>query len=148
METVRLGKTGIVTNKSGFGALPVQRVSDEEAVRLLRKAYEGGMTYFDTARYYTDSEHKLGLAFEGMREKIFIATKTGATTPEDFWKELGISLANLRTDYIDVYPVSYTHLDVYKRQVLAGRMSWSHLPIMGRSVILLWTLWRSIRASS
>ena len=103
METVRLGKTGIVTNKSGFGALPVQRVSDEEAVRLLRKAYEGGMTYFDTARYYTDSEHKLGLAFEGMREKIFIATKTGATTPEDFWKELGISLANLRTDYIDVY---------------------------------------------
>lgn len=46
---------------------------------------------------------KLGLAFEGMREKIFIATKTGATTPEDFWKELGISLANLRTDYIDVY---------------------------------------------
>ncbi len=31
---------------------------------------------------------------------------------------------------------------------LAGRMSWSHLPIMGRSVILLWTLWRSIRASS
>ena len=103
METVRLGKTGIVTNKNGFGALPVQRVSDEEAVRLLRKAYEGGMTYFDTARYYTDSEHKLGLAFEGMREKIFIATKTGATTPEDFWKELGISLANLRTDYIDVY---------------------------------------------
>lgn len=77
METVRLGKTGIVTNKNGFGALPVQRVSDEEAVRLLRKAYEGGMTYFDTARYYTDSEHKLGLAFEGMREKIFIATKTG-----------------------------------------------------------------------
>ena len=50
----------------------------------MRKAYEGGMTYFDTARYYTDSEHKLGLAFEGMREKIFIATKTGATTPEDF----------------------------------------------------------------
>ena len=56
METVRLGKTGIVTNKNGFGALPVQRVSDEEAVRLLRKAYEGGMTYFDTARYYTRCE--------------------------------------------------------------------------------------------
>lgn len=65
METVRLGKTGIVTNKNGFGALPVQRVSDEEAVRLLRKAYEGGMTYFDTARYYTDSEHKLGWHLRG-----------------------------------------------------------------------------------
>ena len=69
METVRLGKTGIVTNKNGFGALPVQRVSDDEAVKILRRAYEGGITYFDSARYYTDSEHKLGLAFEGMRDK-------------------------------------------------------------------------------
>ncbi len=103
METVRLGKTGIVTNKNGFGALPIQRVSDEEAVKLLRRAYEGGMTYFDTARYYTDSEHKLGLAFAGMREKVFIATKTGATTPEQFWLELETSLLNLKTDYIDVY---------------------------------------------
>ncbi len=103
METVRLGKTGIVTNKNGFGALPIQRISDEEAVKLLRKAYESGMTYFDSARYYTDSEHKLGLAFEGMRDKIFIATKTGAATPEQFWKELETSLTNLKTDYIDVY---------------------------------------------
>ncbi len=103
MDTVRLGKTGIVTNKNGFGALPIQRISDEEAVKLLRKAYENGVTYFDTARYYTDSEHKLGLAFEGMREKVYIATKTGAVTPEGFWKELGQSLENLKTDYIDVY---------------------------------------------
>ena len=103
METVRLGKTEIVTNKNGFGALPVQRVSDEEAVRILRRAYEGGITYFDSARYYTDSEHKLGLAFEGMRDKIYIATKTGAVTPEGFWKELETSLTNLKTDYIDVY---------------------------------------------
>lgn len=78
MQTVKLGKTGIVTNKNAFGALPIQRISDEAAVALLRKAYENGMTFFDTARMYTDSEHKVGLAFEGMREKIFIATKTGA----------------------------------------------------------------------
>ena len=103
MKTVRLGKTEIVTNKNGFGALPVQRVSDEEAVKILRRAYEGGITYFDSARYYTDSEHKLGLAFEGMRDKIYIATKTGAVTPEGFWKELETSLTNLKTDYIDVY---------------------------------------------
>ena len=51
METVRLGKTEIVTNKNAFGALPIQRVSDEEAVKLLRKAYENGMTFFDTARW-------------------------------------------------------------------------------------------------
>lgn len=103
METVRLGKTGIITNKNGFGALPIQRISDEDAVCLLKKAYENGITYFDTARWYTDSEHKLGLAFEGIRDKIWIATKTGAGNAADFWKDLETSLENLKTDYIDVY---------------------------------------------
>ena len=103
METVRLGKTGIVTNKNAFGALPIQRITDEEAVHLLRKAYENGITFFDTARWYTDSEHKVGLAFEGMREKVFIATKTGAQNEEGFWQDLETSLTNLKTDYIDLY---------------------------------------------
>lgn len=103
MEFVRLGRTGITTNKNGFGALPVQRVSEEEAVRILRAAYDGGITYYDTARAYTDSERKLGLAFAGMRDQIFISTKTMATTPEGFWKDLEASLANLQTDYVDIY---------------------------------------------
>lgn len=103
METVRLGKTGIVTNKNAFGALPIQRISDDEAVHLLKKAYESGITFFDTARWYTDSEHKVGLAFEGIREKIFIATKTGAQNAEGFWNDLETSLNNLKTDYIDLY---------------------------------------------
>ena len=103
METVRLGKTEIMTNKNAFGALPIQRVSDEEAVKLLRKAYENGMTFFDTARWYSDSEHKVGLAFAGMRDKVFIATKTGAQNAEGFWKDLETSLENLQTDYIDIY---------------------------------------------
>ena len=103
METVRLGRTEIVTNKNGFGALPIQRIPDKDAVYLLQKAYENGITYFDTARWYTDSEHKLGLAFKGMRDKIWIATKTGASSAADFWKDLETSLNNLQTDYIDVY---------------------------------------------
>ena len=103
METVRLGKTGIVTNKNAFGALPIQRITDEDAVHLLKKAYENGITFFDTARWYTDSEHKVGLAFDGMREKVFIATKTGAQNAEGFWQDLETSLNNLKTDYIDLY---------------------------------------------
>lgn len=102
-STVTLGKTGITTNKNGFGALPIQRISDEEAVHLLRKAYGNGITYFDTARWYTDSEHKLGLAFAGIRDKIIIATKTGATNADAFWQDLETSLENLQTDYIDLY---------------------------------------------
>ncbi len=74
-----------------------------EAVKLARKAYEAGITFFDTARFYTDSEEKLGAAFDGMRDKVYIATKTGAQTGEGFWADLKTSLGNLRTDYIDIY---------------------------------------------
>ena len=100
---VRLGSTGIVVNKNGFGALPMQRVSMEDAVKLVRRAFEGGITFFDTARYYTDSEEKLGEALEGIRDKVYIATKTGASTGEALKKELETSLKNLRTDHIDIY---------------------------------------------
>jgi predicted aldo/keto reductase-like oxidoreductase len=103
MVQVTLGKTGITVEKNSFGALPIQRISQEEAVKLLRKAYDKGVTFFDTARGYTDSEVKLGEAFDGMREKVYIATKTVAGTGEAFWKDLNTSLKNLRTDYIDIY---------------------------------------------
>ena len=100
---VTLGSTGITVEKNSFGALPIQRISKEAAIGLLRKAYAAGGTFYDTARYYTDSEEKVGAAFEGMRDKIYIATKTGATTAEGFWKELHTSLEKLKTDYIDLY---------------------------------------------
>lgn len=89
--------------QNAFGALPIQRVSTEMAVKLLRRAYEGGMRFFDTARAYSDSEVKVGEAFDGMREKVFIATKTGAKTPEEVRAQVETSLKNLRTDYIDIY---------------------------------------------
>lgn len=103
MAKVTLGSTGITVEKNGFGALPIQRISISEAVKLLRRAYEGGMTFFDTARGYTDSEEKLGEAFAGMRDRIYIATKTMAKTAEEFWRQLDTSLRNLRTDHVDIY---------------------------------------------
>ena len=100
-----LGNTGIVTENMAFGALPIQRISKEEAGRLLRMAFDGGMTYFDSARWYTDSEEKIGLAFGdmGIRDRIYIATKTHAADVAGFWRDLETSLKTLRTDYIDVY---------------------------------------------
>ena len=103
MDKVTLGKTGITVNKNGFGALPIQRISDDDAVRLLRKAYDHGITYFDTARLYTDSERKINKAFSGMRDKVYIASKTTAENAGDFWKDLHQSLEELGSDYIDVY---------------------------------------------
>ena len=106
MKNITLGSTGIVVPQNGFGALPIQRIPLPDAVKLLRRAYEGGMRFFDTARAYTDSEEKLGAAFgDGWldRKQVYIATKTAATTPEEFWKDLETSLTLLKTDYIDVY---------------------------------------------
>lgn len=103
MTPITLGKTGIVIEKNGFGCLPIQRISQEEAAYLLRKAVDGGMNYFDTARSYSNSEEKMGYAFEGMRDKIILATKSHAKTGEEMKQHLETSLRNLRTDYIDVY---------------------------------------------
>lgn len=103
MVNVRLGSTRITVNKNGFGALPIQRVSMEEAIRLLHRAFDGGIRFYDTARLYTDSEEKLGQAFPDRRSRIFLASKTGAVTAEGFWKDLETTLKNLKTDYLDIY---------------------------------------------
>ena len=103
MKNVRLGRTEIIVPQNAFGCLPIQRDTKEVAVKLLREAYEGGMRFFDTARAYTDSEEKVGEAFDGMRGKIYIATKTAAKTPEGCWKDVETSLKNLRTDFIHIY---------------------------------------------
>ena len=103
MKTITLGSTGITAPQNGFGVLPIQRVPKDRAVKILRRAYEGGMRFYDTARAYSDSEEKLGEAFEGMWDRIFIATKTMARTTEEFRKHLDTSLKKLRTDHVDIY---------------------------------------------
>ncbi len=103
MNTVTLGSTGITVAQNAFGALPIQRISQDESTKLLRRAFAGGMRFFDTARAYSDSEVKMGAALADVRDQIFIATKTMAKTPDDFWEQLETSLSNLKTDYVDIY---------------------------------------------
>ena len=103
VKQITLGTTGITTPQNAFGALPVQRCDEETASHLLRRAYEGGMTFFDTARAYTDSEEKIGRALSDVRDRIYIATKSGAKDPEALKKDLDMSLTNLRTDHVDIY---------------------------------------------
>lgn len=107
MKMITLGSTGITVPQNAFGALPVQRVNMETAVEILQRAWAGGMRFFDTARAYSDSEEKLGTAFEEIfretRGSIYIATKTQAKTPDDLRKDLETSLKLLKTDYIDIY---------------------------------------------
>jgi len=100
---VTLGRTGLEVNFSAFGCLPIQRVSEADAVKVLRHALDNGFNFFDTARYYTDSERKLGLAFQGCRDRLLIASKSMAKTAETLRCELDESLRELRTDHVDIW---------------------------------------------
>ena len=101
MNTIRLGRSELMVTKTAFGALPIQRISTAEAVKLVRRAYEGGINYFDTANMYTDSEEKLGLALKDVREKVIISTKSGATDKQGAMAHIENSLRHL--GYIDLF---------------------------------------------
>ncbi|MHC1720426.1 MAG: aldo/keto reductase [Clostridiaceae bacterium] len=103
MEKIRLGRTGLMVTRSGFGALPIQRISNDDSKAILIKAYESGINFFDTARMYSDSEEKIGHALSDVRDKIIIATKTHAKDKKTLFEHLEMSLKNLKTDYVDLY---------------------------------------------
>lgn len=103
MRKIRLGRTNLMLSRSSFGALPIQRVSFDEAKHLLLMAYENGINFFDTARSYSDSEEKLANALSPVRKNIIIATKTLAKDASTLNEQLATSLKTLKTDYVDIY---------------------------------------------
>ena len=103
MKLVRLGKTELMVTKPAMGCLPVQRCTEEDAVKLLRAAYEGGINYFDTANVYSDSEKKMGLALSDVRDKIIISTKSMATDRKGVLAHIENSLRMMKIDYIDLF---------------------------------------------
>lgn len=103
MKTVRLGRTELYVTKTAFGALPIQRISKADAAALVRRAYDGGINYFDTANMYTDSEEKLGEALHDVRKNVVISTKSGGKDKKTVQSHIENSLRQLRTDYIDLF---------------------------------------------
>ena len=103
MEKIRLGRTGLLVTKTAFGALPIQRISKADAVKLVRRACEAGINYFDTANMYTDSEEKLGEALHDVRQNVVISTKSGGGDKKTVQAHIEQSLRSLRTDYIDLF---------------------------------------------
>lgn len=71
------------------------------AVKMVERALELGVNYFDTARGYWDSEIKLGLALRGQRERALISTKTGAKKKDEAWQHIRESLERLQVEYVD-----------------------------------------------
>ena len=141
MQTMTLGKTGLTVTKPAFGALPIQRRSKEEAVPILRRAYEGGIRYFDTANSYTDSEEKLGLALADVRRNIVISTKSMGRDHDTVAKHIQMSLERLKTDYIDLFQFhmvsSWDEVDngAYEAAVEAKEKGWvRHIGVTSHSI--------------
>jgi len=103
VEKIRLGKTDLMVTRLGFGGIPIQRLSEEDAVAVVRRCLELGITFLDTANAYTTSEERIGKAIKGKREELIIATKSGGRDRETVEKHLNLSLEHLQTDYIDLY---------------------------------------------
>ena len=105
MEYRTLGKTGLKISRLGFGGIPIQRIDAEGTKALVAELATAGVNFIDTARSYTVSEEYLGFALEGIRDRFVLATKSMARTAEAMAKDIDVSLANLRTDYIDLYQI-------------------------------------------
>jgi predicted aldo/keto reductase-like oxidoreductase len=103
MRTRILGKTGLEVSEVGFGGIPIIRLSLEEAVQVLRRAYDRGVTFYDTANVYLDSEEKIGRALDGLRPQVILATKSMKRDRAGVEGDIEQSLRLLRTDYLDLF---------------------------------------------
>lgn len=103
MEKRILGKTGLEITSVGFGGIPIQRVDQDQVIKIVDELERLGVNFIDTARGYTVSEGFLGHALEGRRDKFYLATKSMAKDYEAMQAEIETSLSNLQTDYIDLY---------------------------------------------
>lgn len=103
MEKIKLGKSGLVVTRPAFGALPIQRTPMDKAVKILHRALDAGINFFDTARFYTDSEKKIGTAFKGLRQNLIIASKSFGQDRAGIEADLKVTLSELQTDYLDLY---------------------------------------------
>lgn len=120
-----LGRTGLKVSTVGFGGIPIQKVSHKEAIHVIRRCYELGINYFDTARAYNiykfSSEELIGEALKDVRDNIFLATKSKSRTKDGILKELKISLANLRTDWVDLYQLHMVNSKDEWEQIKASK---------------------------
>lgn len=103
MEKIRLGRTNLMVSRLGFGGIPIQRVSEDEAVAVVQRCLELGINFLDTANGYTTSEERIGKAIAGQREGLILATKSLDRTHQGVENHLKLSLERLGVESIDLY---------------------------------------------
>ncbi|MFC1931607.1 aldo/keto reductase [Chloroflexota bacterium] len=103
MKKIKLGKTGLMVSCIGFGSIPIQRISEDKAITVIERCLDLGINFLDTANGYTTSEERIGKVISGQRDKIILATKSMAQTPDEIKSHLELSLKRLGTEYIELY---------------------------------------------
>ena len=129
MEKIRLGKTNLMVTKLGFGGIPIQRVSEDEAVTVVKRCIELGINFIDTAWGYTTSEERIGKAIVGRREGLILATKSLARDRDGIARHLQQSLKRLGVESIDLYQFhNVSDFDTVVTVKIACRQIWVHRP--------------------
>lgn len=103
MKSVQLGRSGLVASEIGFGGIPIIPLHHEAAVEVVRHCHARGITFFDTANMYGNSEKMIGEALAQVREKVVIATKTTRRDKAGASEHIELSLKRLKTGFIDLY---------------------------------------------
>ena len=115
MQYTEFGRTGIQVSRLGFGCMrfPSREVDgkkvfdEEESIRMMHRAMELGVNYFDTAPGYCEKQSEIivGKALKGRRDKVYLSTKypSEEASGDDLERKLETSLKKLDTDYIDFY---------------------------------------------
>jgi len=115
MEKVRLGKTNLKVTKLGWGGIPIQRVGEREGISVVRAVVEMGVDLLDTARAYTNSEYRIGLALQKVPKTVVLSSKSTEKT-EKIYGEVHESLRQLRVKKINIYHLhNVSNLEEYER---------------------------------
>jgi predicted aldo/keto reductase-like oxidoreductase len=103
MKKVKLGRTGLMVSRVGMGGIPIQRPPFDEAVRIVQKAIDLGVNFFDTSIGYGDSELRIGKAIEGRSDEVILATKGSWRSEERASETIEGSLKRLNVDRINIW---------------------------------------------
>lgn len=121
METRRLGRLEHRSSVLIYGAAALSDVTQDVADRSIQEALDGGINHLDVAADYGDAELRLGPWMPEIRDRVFLATKTGRRDRESAWREINASLERLRTDRVDLLQLhAVGDLDDLDRAVGSG----------------------------
>ena len=102
LQKRRFGRTGLQVSIVGFGGTWISQISVDEAKKVVRRAFELGINYFDTAKLDGDSEEKIGAALKDVRDECILATKTASRTKKESLADVKSSLSRLKTNRLDL----------------------------------------------